>query len=83
MQLVLLKNVKGIDKASNLERLHANAGDVLRVLLRQGKNFICESKNYPLEHIVVFDTQAVIIEEPGGTIDDEIFELTVKEEIVE
>jgi|WetSurSiteA1Bulk_404760.scaffolds.fasta_scaffold132418_2 hypothetical protein len=84
MQLVLLKNVKGIDKDKNSERLHASAGDVLRVLLRKGNHFICDSINFPNEEIFVFESQVdYIIPEKGGSIEDELLTLEPSLEEIE
>jgi hypothetical protein len=76
MKLTLLKDVKGICKDSNSERLHAKAGDVLNVLLRNETYYVCDSKYYPNEDIIVFKSQIdTEISEPGGTIDEEILTL--------
>lgn len=60
MKLVLSKDVKGISK-DKVERRHAKAGDVLTVLLIHKNYYICDSKSYPNEHIVVFNNQAAEI----------------------
>ncbi len=60
MKLVLLKDVKGINRDKG-ERLHAKAGDVLIVLLIHKNYYICDSKYYPNEHIVVFNNQVAEI----------------------
>lgn len=71
MKLILSKDVKGISK-SHEERLHASAGDVLCVLLLNDKGYICDSLNYPNEHVIVFKSQALeIIEEKDDTPDNE------------
>lgn len=60
MKLVLSKDVKGISK-DKVERLHAKAVDVLTVLLIHKNYYICDSKLYPNEHIVVFNNQVAEI----------------------
>lgn len=63
MKLLLSKNVYGRSTNKGV-RLHAEAGDVVPVLLLKGSNFICDSIKYPGEHIIIFKSQVEeIIEE--------------------
>lgn len=58
MKLLLSKDVKGVNTNTKETRLHASAGDVLFVLLRRiDGSFICESKYYPEDEVVVFKGQ--------------------------
>lgn len=87
MKLVLLKDVKGISK-DKVERLHAKAGDVLTVLLIHKNYYICDSKYYENEHIIVFNNQVAEIKKEydipdnnkGSSEESDIYE---DDEIVE
>jgi hypothetical protein len=57
MKLVLKKAVIGNIQGKNETRLHANAGDVLFILLRNPTHYICDSLYYPNEHVIVFKSQ--------------------------
>jgi hypothetical protein len=57
MKLVLKKAVIGIVQGKNETRLHALAGDVLFILLRNPTHYICDSLRYPNEHVIVFKNQ--------------------------
>lgn len=70
MKLVLSKDVKSISNNNEI-RLHAKCGDVLHVLLINKKGYICDSKYYPNNHIMVFKSQILtLIEENDKPLDD-------------
>lgn len=57
MQLLLSKNVEGINRETNETRLHGKAGDVLFVLLTSTSYYVCDSKYYPNQTAIVFRNQ--------------------------
>ncbi|MFA5396511.1 MAG: hypothetical protein WC346_10935 [Methanogenium sp.] len=69
MKLVLSKNVLGKDRTTNKERLYAEAGDVLDVVLvsDSGKYYWCESKQDKNIFIPVLKTQVCYIIEEHDT----------------
>lgn len=69
MKLILSKDVKGISKDHG-ERLHAKAGDILRILLLNKHGYICDSIYYPNDTIMVFKSQVQgIIKEEDKPLD--------------
>ena len=57
MQLLLSKNVEGYSRESNNTRLHGKSGDVLFVLLESEKYYVCDSKYYANQAVIVFKNQ--------------------------
>jgi hypothetical protein len=53
------------------KRVHAEAGEVLPVILHNPTHYICDSVNYPGNHIIVFPSQvAEVIYETNPTDND-------------
>ena len=57
MQLLLSKNVEGYNRDTKETRLHGKSGDVLFVLLESVKYYVCDSKYYANQAVIVFKTQ--------------------------
>ena len=73
MKVCLNKTIFGttIQGENSIKRKHAEPGDVLDVILNNPTHYICDSKHFPGEHIVVFHNQGVMIaEEADISIDD-------------
>lgn len=59
-----------------IQRIHANSGDILPVILHNPTHYICDSVCYPGKHIVIFPSQVaeVITEVTPVSTDDSIEE---------
>jgi hypothetical protein len=75
MKVILNKSIIGYKNDDQfITRIHADKGSELSVILNNNTYFICDSVNYPGNHIVVFPSQCeeVIHEEVIQTDDHDI-----------
>jgi len=74
MKLLLKQDIHGYHEGG--ERLHAEKGHELKVLIRGENHFICDSIYFPHEPIAVFPSQASILVQPKSLeeleFDDEL-----------
>jgi hypothetical protein len=72
MQLLLSKNVEGINRLTNETRLHGKSGDVLFILLVSNTYYVCDSKYFPNQEIIVFKSQVErLLIEANGVLSSE------------
>ena len=75
MKVKLKTDIIGYNQVNYEEkRVHASKGDVLKVLLNNGCNFICDSVKYPQEQIVLFPSQVNEVISEFKTLDELEFE---------
>jgi len=79
MKLLLNENIYGIegydDSRNPVRRLHADRGDILPVILRNPTHFICDSKYYSGNHIIVFPSQVSEVLKEPLTVQDDYYDI--------
>jgi hypothetical protein len=78
MKIKLNKPIIGIEDGPALglcnRRIHADVGDVLKVILNNGTYFICDSKYFPNTSIAVFLNQCEEVIRENASDKDDVLE---------